>query len=468
MTWKVWTEGGFRINKARTMHLNLFLNNLGHHEASWRHPISDSQKMFEFTYYKQLAQKAERAKLDSLFLADRLSTSPHAVENGSLVSFEPTTLLSALAAVTERIGLIGTVSTSFNEPYNVARRFSSLDLLSNGRAGWNIITSGTDGEAQNYNLDTIPDHNDRYKKAKEFLDVTIKLWDSWEDKAILLDKEKGIFADKQKVHEINHNGEFYQVRGPLNIPRSPQKRPVLFQAGTSEDGKEFSAIYADAIFTAQQTFEDAQLFYKDVKDRITKKGRNPNQVKVLPGISFIIGETEEEAKELQEELEGLMNFRHSLFQLSNRVGVDLTNVSLDELLPDLPDIGEIQGHQSRTQLISQLAKRENLTVKQLLNRLGGGRGHFTISGTPKRISDELEYWFKNGAADGFNLMPQVMDRDFERFVHLVIPELQHRQLFRTEYSGNTLRNHFDLPFPENEMTKRYHGKGELGCPIRKS
>lgn len=435
------------------MHLNLFLNNMGHHESSWRHPSSESQKMFELSYFKQLAQKAENANLDSLFLADRLSTTPHSIENGSQVSFEPTTLLSALAAVTERIGLIGTVSTSFNEPYNVARRFSSLDFLSNGRAGWNIITSGTDGEAQNYNLNTIPDHHIRYKKAKEFLEVTLKLWDSWEDQAILLDKEKGIFADKRKVHEIKHDGEFYQVRGPLNIPRSPQKRPVLFQAGTSEDGKEFSSIYADAIFTAHQTFEDAHLFYKDVKDRIAKRGRNPNQVKILPGISFIIGETEEEAQELQEELEELMNFNHSLLQLSNRVGVDLTSVSLDGHLPDLPEIGEIQGHQSRTQLITQLAKRENLTVKQLLARLGGGRGHFTIRGTPKRVADELEFWFKNGAADGFNLMPQVMERDFDRFVHLVIPELQKRKLFRTEYSGNTLRDHFDLPIPESGMVK---------------
>ncbi|MEH7419414.1 LLM class flavin-dependent oxidoreductase [Neobacillus drentensis] len=438
-------------NQTRTMHLNLFLYNLGHHEASWRHPESLTDQLMDFTYYKQLAQKAEKAKMDAIFLADRISTSPAAVEKGSLVSFEPTTLLSALAAVTEQIGLIGTVSTSFNEPYNVARRFSSLDFLSNGRAGWNIITSGTDSEAQNFNLDRIPNHTERYKKAKEFLEVTMKLWDSWEDDAVLADKENGIFADNQKVHEIHHNGEYFKVRGPLNMPRSPQKRPVLFQAGTSEDGKEFSSQYADAIFTAHQTFEEARAFYLYAKERIAGIGRNPDQVKILPGISFVIGNTEEEAKKREEELAEFMNFSHSLIQLSNRIGVDVTSVPLDGPLPNLPDSKEIQGHQSRTKLIIELAQRENLTIKQLLIRLGGGRGHYTISGTPKSIADQLEYWFLNGAADGFNIMPQIMKRDLDLFVDLVIPELQHRQLFRTEYSGNTLRDHYNLPLPDNQF-----------------
>ena len=445
-------KGNSMSSQIRTMHLNLFLYNLGHHEASWRHPESFIDQLMDFTYYKQLAQKAEKAKMDAIFLADRISTSPAAVEKGSLISFEPTTLLSAIAAVTERIGLIGTVSTSFNEPYNVARRFTSLDFLSKGRAGWNIITSGTDSEAQNFNLDRIPNHTERYKKAKEFLEVTMKLWDSWEDEAILADKERGIFADKQKVHEIHHNGDSFKVRGPLNMPRSPQKRPVLVQAGSSQDGKEFSSQYADAIFTAHQSFEDARKFYKDAKDRIARIGRNPDQVKILPGISFVIGKTEAEAKEREEELAEFMNFSHSLIQLSNRIGVDLTSVSLDEPLPNLPDSNDIQGHQSRTKLIIELAKRENFSIKQLLVRLGGGRGHYTISGTPKRIADELEFWFLNGAADGFNLMPQIMNRDFDLFVELVIPELQRRQIFRTDYAGNTLREHYNLPFPLNQYT----------------
>ncbi len=439
------------MNNERKMHLNLFLSSMGHHEASWRYPDSPTDQLMNFSYYKDLVQKAEQAKMDSVFLADRTSLSPQSVKHGSSASFEPTTLLSALAVVTEKIGLIATVSTSFNEPYNIARRFASLDFLSNGRAGWNIITSGTDSEAQNFNLETIPDHAIRYKRAKEFLDVTIKLWDSWEDDAIVLNKKTGIFADSQKVHEINHKGEFFQIRGPLNIPRSPQKRPVLVQAGTSEDGKEFAAKYAEAIFTAQQTFIDARAFYLDVKERVIKHGRNPDQVKILPGICPIIGETEKEVKERENRLQELMNFEHSLIQLSNRVGIDLTSASLDEPLPALPDIDEIQGHKSRTQLIIELAQRENLTLRQLLIRLGGGRGHHTIVGTPQKIADELEYWFLNGAADGFNIMPQVMNPDFDRFINLVIPELQKRGLFRTEYTGNTLRDNYKLNKPENQF-----------------
>ncbi|QGQ45885.1 LLM class flavin-dependent oxidoreductase [Metabacillus sediminilitoris] len=438
-------------NHDRKMHLNLFLASMGHHEASWRYPDAPTEHLFNFTYYKELVKKAEQAKMDSIFLADRTSTSSKSVKYGALTPFEPTTLLSALAVVTEKIGLIGTVSTSFNEPYNVARRFSSLDFLSNGRAGWNIITSGTDSEAQNFNLDKIPDHALRYKRAKEFLDVSIKLWDSWEDDAVILNKESGIFADSRKVHEINHKGEFFKVRGPLNISSSPQKRPVLVQAGTSENGKEFAATYAEAIFTAQQTFADAKAFYNKVKERVKKNGRNPDQVKILPGICPIIGETKEEVIETESKLQELMNFDHSLMQLSNRIGTDLTSAKLDEPLPELPVIEEIQGHKSRTELIIELAQRENLTLKQLLIRLAGGRGHYTIVGTPQKIADELEYWFLNGAADGFNIMPQIMNPDFDLFIRLVIPELQKRGLFRTEYTGNTLREHYGLAIPDNQF-----------------
>ncbi|MFB6466770.1 LLM class flavin-dependent oxidoreductase [Cytobacillus sp. Hz8] len=438
-------------NKERKMSLNLFLSVLGHHESSWRYPDAPVEKAKNFSYYAELAKKAENAKMDAIFLADRTSTSPQSVKNGATGFFEPTTLLSGLAAVTEKIGLIGTVSTSFNEPYNVARRFSSLDFLSNGRAGWNIITSGTDEEAQNFNLEQIPNHARRYQRAKEFLEVAVKLWDSWEDNAILANKETGVFADSQKVHEINHKGEFFQVRGPLNIPRSPQKRPVLVQAGTSENGKEFAAIYAEAIFTAQQSFKDARAFYQDIKQRVINNGRNPEQVKILPGICPIIGETEEEAIERESKMQELINFDHSLLKLSNRVGVDLTSAPLDEPFPELPELDEIQGHKSRTQLIVELAQRENLTLRQVLIRLGGGRGHYTIAATPKKIADVLEYWFLNGAADGFNIMPQVMNHDFERFVQLVIPELQRRGLFRTEYTGDTLREHFGLTIPSNQF-----------------
>lgn len=438
-------------NNERKLHLNLFLSSLGHHESAWRYPDSTTEDFLNFSYYKELAQKAERAKMDSIFLADRTAASPKAVKYGAVGTFEPTSLLSALAVVTERIGLIGTVSTSFNEPYNLARRFSSLDFLSNGRAGWNVITSGTSQEAQNFNQYEIANHTSRYNRANEFLQVTTKLWDSWEDDAVVADKEKGMYADGQKVHEINHEGEFFKVRGPLNIPRSPQGRPVLVQAGTSENGKNLAAKYAEAIFTAQQTFEDARTFYQDVKEKVSRNGRNPDQVKILPGICLIIGATEEEARERESKLQELMNFDYSLIQLSNRVGVDLSLASLDEPLPDLPDFEEIQGHKSRTKLIVELAQREHLTLRQVLIRLAGGRGHYTIVGTPEKIVDELEYWFLNGAADGFNIMPQVMKHDFDRFIDLVIPELQKRGLFRTEYTGHTLREHYGLSIPENQF-----------------
>lgn len=353
---------------------------------------------------------------------------------------EPLILLSALAAVTKEIGLIGTVSTSFTEPFNVARSFSSLDHLSKGRAGWNVITSGTDEEAKNFNLEEIPDHEQRYVRAQEFLEVTNKLWDSWEADALVKDKATGVYALSEKVHEINHKGSYFSVKGPLNSPRSPQGKPVIVQAGSSKDGIDFAAQYAEIVFTAQQTLEDAQIFYKKLKSRVQDFGRDPSKVIVLPGICPVIANTDEEAKAKETELHKLTNPAYSLLQLSNRVGFDLTSYPLDGPFPELPDIKEIKGHQSRTKLISDLAKKENLTLRQLLLRLAGGRGHFTIAGTPERIADELQVWFENGAADGFNIMPQQMSEGLTEFIESVIPELQNRGLFKTEYTDGTLRD----------------------------
>ncbi|MCR8633313.1 LLM class flavin-dependent oxidoreductase [Paenibacillus radicis (ex Xue et al. 2023)] len=433
----------------RKLHLNLFMNSMGHHEAAWRHPHSDANLVIDFSHFQKLAQKAERAKLDSLFFADRLSTSLTAAKYGAVGGLEPLTLLAALAVVTERIGLIATLSTSFNEPFNIARRFASLDHLSGGRAGWNIITSGTDGEARNFNYEHIPEHSNRYERAHEFVDVAIKLWDSWEEDALIRDKNAGIYADSSKVHELNHKGTFYSVKGPLNVTRSPQGRPVLVQAGSSENGKEFAAQYAEAIFTAQQTFEDARAFYADLKSKLARYGRSPEHVKILPGICPIIGQTEAEAKEKEAELHELTNPEYSLQQLSNRIGFDLSSYPLDGPLPELPDTEQINGHQSRTQLIRELAQREQLTIRQLLLRLAGGRGHYTIAGTPKQIADQLEAWFVGGAADGFNIMPQLMNGGLDDFLDYIVPELQRRGLFRTEYSGRTLRDHYGLPYPTN-------------------
>lgn len=440
------------MSKAkRQLHLNLFLTPMGHHEAAWRHPRSNVQQLTDFDYLRGLALKAEDAKLDSLFMADRYSASPKAVASGAIGGLEPLTLLTALAVVTKRIGLIATVSTSFNEPFNVARRFSSLDHLSQGRAGWNIITSGTDEEAQNFNYDRIPEHGQRYDRAKEFVEVATQLWDSWEDDAVIGDQATGKYANSDKVHELNYQGKHFSVRGPLNVSRSPQGRPVLVQAGSSEDGRHFAVTIAEAIFTAHQTLSDAQAFYSDMKSRASQSGRNPAHVKILPGICPIIGETESEAKEKEAMLHELTNPYHSLLQLSNRIGFDLTKYPLDGPLPDLPEGELTRGHQSRTRLIQELAQSESLTLRQLLLRLAGGRGHRTIAGTAKQVTDELEAWFTNGAADGFNIMPQLMNGGLDDFLDQVVPELRRRGLFRTEYSGSTLREHYGLPYPDNSF-----------------
>ncbi|MBD1381069.1 LLM class flavin-dependent oxidoreductase [Metabacillus arenae] len=428
----------------RKMHLNLFLMSLGHHEAAWRHPLSEVKKTLDFDYYKEIALKAEQAKFDSLFLADRYSISRQAVKYGDWGGLEPLTLLSALAVVTHRIGLIATVSTTFNEPYNIARRFASLDHLSGGRAGWNVITSGTEQEAQNFNLDSIPEHGERYKRAKEFVDVTTKLWNSWEEDALIMDKITGVYANNNKIHEIEHDGKNFKVRGPLNISRSPQGQPVIVQAGSSGDGIEFAAQYAEAVFTAQQSLKDAQVFYSRLKSSAVKYGRSKENLIVLPGICPIVGETETEAKEKEAELHSLTNSEYGMIQLSNRIGIDLSSYPLDGPLPTLTNTRQIKGHQSRTQLIKELAEKESLTIRQLLLRLAGGRGHYTIAGSPKQIADELEEWFTNGAADGFNIMPQLMSGGLDDFINLVVPELQSRGLFRTEYGSQTLRGNLGL------------------------
>lgn len=437
----------------RQMHLNLFLMVYGHHEAAWRHPETNLDVISDFSYFKEVALKCEQAKLDSVFLADRLSISKNAAKYNATAGLEPITLLSALAAVTEKIGLIGTVSTSFNEPFNLARRFNSLDHISGGRAGWNIVTSGTDDEAQNFGMEKIIGHIERYERAKEFLEVTTKLWDSWEDDALIKSKANGIFADSNKVHPVNHRGKYYAVRGPLNISRSPQGRPVLIQAGSSEDGKDFAARFAEAVFTAQQTFEDARAFYGDLKSKLIDYGRTPADLKILPGICPVIGETEAEAKEKEAALHELTTPEYSLLQLSNRIGVDLSKFPLDGPLPDLSESEVNRGHQSRSHLIIDLARREQLTIRELLLRLAGGRGHHTISGTPEQIADLMQLWFEQDAADGFNVMPQLMKGGLEDFLYKVVPILQRRGLFRTEYTGHTLRHHYGLSRPESQFVQ---------------
>ncbi|WP_131786543.1 LLM class flavin-dependent oxidoreductase [Protofrankia symbiont of Coriaria ruscifolia] len=436
---------------SRRLHLNAFLMSVGHHEAAWRLPQSNPLAHIDVEHYRNLARIAERGKLDSLFLADSpvQMGSPGRRPSGRL---EPTLLLTALAAVTDHIGLIATASTSYNEPYNLARRFASLDHISGGRAGWNIVTTAGVEAALNFGLDDLPAHRDRYERAAEFLEVSTKLWDSWADNAIVADKERGVHADADRVQVIDHVGKYFKVRGPLNVPRSPQAYPLLVQAGSSEDGRNFAARWAEAVFTAQQTLEEGKAFYADLKDRVARGGRDPDTVKILPGIVPVIADTEREAHELDAELNRLIIPEYAKRQLAERFKLSPDELDLDSELPEnLPTEDEIEGAKSRFTLIVALARRERLTVRQLIGRLGGGRGHRTFAGTPVQVADAIQYWFDNGAADGFNIMPAVLPSGLESFVDKVVPILQERGLFRTEYETTTLRQHYGLARPANQF-----------------
>jgi FMN-dependent oxidoreductase (nitrilotriacetate monooxygenase family) len=434
------------------LHLNAFLMSVGHHEAAWRLPESDPFAHVDVKHYQHLARTAERGLLDSLFLADSpvLWNNIGRRPSGGL---EPTVLLTALAGVTEHIGLIATASTTYNEPYNLARRFASLDHISGGRAGWNVVTTAGLDAARNFNLDALPAHGERYARAAEFIDVARKLWDSWDDGAALGDKEAGVWGDDGKVYRPGHVGRFFKVAGALNLPRSPQGHPLLVQAGSSEDGKALAARYAEAVFTAQQTLPDAQAFYTDLKARAAAAGRDPNTVKILPGIVPVIGGTEAQARAMEAELDRLIKPEYAKRQLADQLRVPADALELDAELPtDLPSEDEIEGAKSRYTLIVTLARRERLTVRQLIGRLGGGRGHRTFAGTPEQVADAIGQWWDNGAADGFNIMPAALPSGLEAFVDHVVPLLQRRGLFRTEYTGRTLREHYGLPRPVNRNT----------------
>jgi FMN-dependent oxidoreductase (nitrilotriacetate monooxygenase family) len=431
----------------RQLHFNLFLHDTGHHEASWRLPESDPHANLSLAAHQHLSRVAEDAKFDSVFLADSpvLWSDPGRRPSGKL---EPTLLLAALVATTSRIGLIATASTSYNEPYNLARRFASLDHLSGGRAGWNIVTTAGDVAARNFGLEGQPLHKTRYERADEFLEVSTKLWDSWADDAIVADKEAGIHALSDRVRGINHRGAFFRVDGALNLPRSPQAHPLLVQAGSSEDGRGFAAKWAEAVFTAQPTLSESQAFYADLKRRAAALGRDPDHVVILPGIVPVIGDTPSEAQELEVELDRLIAPQYALATIANTLGVDPSLLQLDEPLPvDLPDEDRIEGAKSRRTLIVDWARRESLTVRQLIGKLGGGRGHRTFTGTPVQVADTIQHYFENGAADGFNIMPAVLPSGIEAFTAKVVPILQERGLFRTEYAGTTLREHYGLPRP---------------------
>jgi FMN-dependent oxidoreductase (nitrilotriacetate monooxygenase family) len=445
---------------ARELHLNAFLMGVGHHEAAWRHPRTDPRALDDVAHFQNLARIAERGTFDSVFLADGVQIWGD-VRHTAAGRFEPLTLLTALAQVTDHIGLIATASTGFSEPYNLARLFSSLDHISGGRAGWNIVTTAQDRSAQNFNREVNTEHAERYQRADEFLDVVTALWDSWEDDALVVDPATGVFADDTKVHEIGHKGRFFSVRGPLNAVRSPQGHPLLVQAGSSEDGRAFAAAWAEAVFTAQQTHAEATAFYSDIKRRVQAFGRPADGLKVLPGIVPVLGGTEAEAQALAAELDDLIIPTRAVRQLTELIGVDLTDHPLDDRLPPFPPVSRVNGAKSRFELVRDLAEREGLTLRQLLGRLGGGRGHQVVAGTPEQIANHVELWFTTGAADGFNVMAPLLPSGLEDFVEHVVPLLRARGLFRTEYTGRKLREHYGLPRPVSRFGGQDHPNARL-------
>ncbi|MYX93686.1 NtaA/DmoA family FMN-dependent monooxygenase [Streptomyces sp. SID486] len=436
---------------TRQLHLNAFLMNTGHHEASWRLPESDPYAHTDLSHYVGLARTAERGTFDSLFLADGPQLWNNLAQRPA-GALEPLTLLTALATATEHIGLIATASTSYNSPYNLARRFASLDIVSGGRAGWNIVTTAGAEAARNFGLDAEPAHAERYARAAEFLDVSLKLWDSWEDDAVVADKAAGVWGDDSKIHPPRHRGRFFGVAGALNVPRTPQGYPLLVQAGSSQDGKAFAARYAEAVFTAQQTLAGAQDFYADLKARTRAAGRDPEHLKVLPGIVPVLGATEAEARAAERLLEDHIVPGHGVARLESLLQLPPGTLELDAQLPaDLPPESAVEGAKSRYTLVVELARSERLTVRQLIGRLGGGRGHLTVAGTPEQIADRIETWFRQGAADGFNIMPPVLPSGLDAFVEHVVPRLRARGLLRTEYGPRlTLRERYGLPRPANQ------------------
>lgn len=435
----------------RQMKLGAFLPAPGHHVAAWRHPNAKPDGGLDFSYYADLARTAERGKFDMLFLSDGVGIRTHYRDAdelsrwGRIVHFEPLTLLSALAVVTRHIGLTATASTTYNEPFHVARKFASLDFLSHGRSGWNIVTSVTDAEAQNFNLKKQPSHEARYQRAREFMEVVTGLWDSFEDDAFLFDKKSGRYFDAEKLHILNHEGDHFSVRGPLNLARPPQGYPVLVQAGSSEDGRDFAAKWAEVIFTAHQTLGDAQAFYKSIKEQAANYGRQPDQTKVMPGVFVVVGQTKTEAEDKYAALQSLVDPVVGLGLLTGLLGdVDISGYPLDGPLPELP---ETQGSTSRQKLIYDKARREGLTIRQLYLSVTGARGHRFVLGTPTDVADQLEEWFWGDGADGFNIMPPSLPEGLDDFVALVIPELQKRGVFRREYEGLTLRQNLGLERP---------------------
>jgi FMN-dependent oxidoreductase (nitrilotriacetate monooxygenase family) len=447
------------MNSDKQLRLGLLIHPTGNHVASWFHPDAQIDAGSNFPHYVELAQMAEAAKFDLLFLADAL-----AVREGDpkvlarwpqyMAYFEPTTLLAGIAARTKHIGLVATSSTSYNEPYNIARRYASLDHISGGRAGWNVVTSASQNEALNFNRSEHYEHADRYARAREFVEVAKKLWDSWEDDAFVRDRTSGEYFDANKLHAAEHKGTFFSVQGPLNIGRPPQGHPVLAQAGSSEAGKELAAASAEIVFVALQSLADGRKFYDDLKARMAKYGRERDTLKIMSGLNPIVGHTEKEAMDKQDYLQSLIHPDVGRELLSNALGgISLHGFDADEPLPYHLIPTDTNNSKSGLQHVLTMAKRDNLTIRQLYNRFGGARGQRTVIGTPIQIADQMEEWFVNQCVDGFLIQPSHFPGGLADFVEMVIPELQRRGLFRREYRGTSLRDNLGLPRPVNRYAR---------------
>ena len=433
---------------VRSMHLGVFVQAAGHHVSAWRLPDAESGGE-NLDLIQRIATTAERGKFDLFFLADGLTSGKDA-HPSTMARLEPLGLLSALAMTTRHIGLAATASTTYGEPYHTARAFASLDHLSRGRAAWNVVTTSYARSATNFSRGQHPAHDDRYQIASEFVDVCTGLWDSWEDGAFVRDKASGVFADTSRMHVLDHKGPHFSVRGPLNVSRPPQGHPVIIQAGSSVPGQELAARTADVVFTAQGELSEAQAFYRSLKGRLPQHGRQPDQIVVMPGVFPIIGRDAAEAEANEARLRDLTDLNGALALLSDRLGHDVRQFDLDAPLPDIPASQELQ---SRAELFIALARRENMTVRQLALHAAMARGHRVLRGTPAQIADGLQAWFESEAADGFNIMPPWFPTQFDLFVDLVVPELQRRGLYRHEYEPGSLRDRLGLARPANRFTQ---------------
>lgn len=436
----------------KKLRLGAFMRPVSIHTAAWRYPGGTPDANFNLKALVQYAQTLERGKFDAFFMADHLAVLNMPMDalkrSATVTSFDPLTLLPALAMATKHLGLIATASSTFEPAYTIARRFASLDHISEGRAGWNLVTTSNPDAALNFGLDDQMPHAERYARAREFFDVVTGLWDSWADDAFIRDVENGIYFDPSRLHVLDHKGKYLKVRGPLNIARPVQGWPVIVQAGASDAGRQLAAETAEMVFAAGGPIADARAFYADVKGRAAKVGRNPDHIKILPGAFVVVGDSLDEAKEKRARLDGLVNYDSSIAAVSMALGVDARKFDPDKPLPD--DIPETEASKSGRDRVIQLGKRENLTVRQIAGRLGG-YGGLGMLGTPAMIADQMEEWLVTEACDGFNVMFPYLPGGLDDFVDKVVPELQRRGLFRTEYEGTTLRENLGLPRPENRF-----------------